>query len=399
MNTTRRYVGLMVPPQGFIEAKHPWDWYKVMRETAPVSFDPARNCWDVFSYDDVQRVLSDHKYFSSKRMPDGERRESLISIDPPRHMRYRQLVNQAFTPKTVEQMAPRIAEITRELLDEIESRGTGEIDLVNDFSYPLPVIVIAEMLGVAHEDREKFKEWSDIIVSGIAGQSREELMKLIAAKDAATAEMDAYFSEVIAKRRAQTDKGNDLITALLDAQIDEQHLSLPELLSFCLLLLVAGNETTTNLIGNTMLTLTEHPEVLARLHANPDLIPTAIEEGLRFRSPVQSINRIAVEDVEIGGEVIPAGSEVLAWIGSANRDELKFEGADLFTIDRSPNQHMAFGHGVHFCLGAPLARLEGKIALTELIRRMPNLHRVDQSPLKVITSPLVYGYKSLPLKF
>jgi cytochrome P450 len=314
-------------------------------------------------------------------------------------MRYRQLVNQAFTPKTVEGMAPRIAEITRELLDEIESRGTGEIDLVNDFSYPLPVIVIAEMLGVPNEDREQFKEWSDIIVAGIAGQSRDELMKLIAEKDKASAEMDAYFTEVIAKRRTETDKGNDLITALLEAQIDDQNLSLSELLSFCFLLLVAGNETTTNLIGNTVLTLTEHPDVLERLHANPELIPAAIEEGLRFRSPVQSINRIAVEDVEIGGQVIPAGSEVLAWIGSANRDEVKFEHADTFMIDRSPNQHMAFGHGVHFCLGAPLARLEGKIALTELIRRMPNLRRVDDSPLTVITSPLVYGYKSLPLLY
>ncbi|MGZ4106558.1 MAG: cytochrome P450 [Tumebacillaceae bacterium] len=398
MNTTRKYVGLMVPPLGFTEAANPWDWYDVMRQTSPVAFDPARNCWDVFSYDDVQRTLSDHKYFSSKRIGE-DRRVSLISIDPPKHMRYRQLVNQAFTPKTVEGMAPRIAEITRELLDEIEARGTGEFDLIEDFSYPLPVIVIAEMLGVPNEDRAKFKHWSDIIVAGIAGQSREELMKLIALKDEATAEMDAYFTEIIAQRRTQTDKGNDLITALLEAQLDEQHLSLPELLSFCFLLLVAGNETTTNLIGNTVLTLTEHPEALAQLQANPDLIPAAIEEGLRFRSPVQSINRITVEDVELGGQVIPAGSEVLAWIGSANRDEAKFERAHEFLIDRSPNQHMAFGHGVHFCLGAPLARLEGKIALTELIRRLPNLRRVDQSPLTVITSPLVYGYKSLPLKF
>ncbi|WP_045234634.1 cytochrome P450, partial [Deinococcus pimensis] len=245
----------------------------------------------------------------------------------------------------VEALAPRIAELVDELLSGF--RG-GRGDLVHDFAEPLPVIVIAEILGIPASDRAAFKRWSDAVVTGDPSGSRE---------------MAAYFTRLIEGRRDDP-TGPDLISALLRAELgadDEaagRRLTGQELLGFCMLLLVAGNETTTNLLSNAVQTLSEHPDTRDAAAQDPALWPATVEEVLRFRSPVQSMFRVTTTDVPMGGQVIPAGSWTVAWIGSANRDDAVFAEPDRFDPRRSPNRHLAFGHGIHFCLGAPLARLE-----------------------------------------
>jgi cytochrome P450 len=248
------------------------------------------------------------------------------------------------------------------------------------------VIVIAEMLGIPHEDRARFKAWSD----GIVGSSFEGGSNPQGA-------MSAYFLGMIEQRRREPQ--DDLISALLAAQIDGVHLNQRELLGFCVLLLVAGNETTTNLLGNAILCFDEHPEVMEQLRAQPELIPGAIEEVLRYRSPVQMMYRRVISDLDIDGNQFRAGQMVLAQIGSANRDEAQFPDPDSFDIARTPNRHIAFGHGIHFCIGAPLARLESKIVLTLLLERLRDIKRVRTVSLQATGSDVVYGVKHVPVTF
>jgi cytochrome P450 len=369
------------------EALNPFPRYRLMREEHPVYFNPQHRFWQVFRYDDVLRVLSDYASFSSN-FSGGQERDplstSLISMDPPRHRQFRNLVTQAFTPRSVAQLSDRITTIVNTLLHQVAAGG--RMDIIDDLAYPLPVTVIAEMLGIPHEDRERFKAWSDAIVGATYPQGGDP-----------QAEMGAYFLNMIAQRSREPK--DDLITALLNAQIDGHHLNRQELLGFCVLLLVAGNETTTNLIGNALLCFDEHPEVMEQLRTEPELIPGAIEEVLRYRSPVQFMYRRAAADVTIRDQQIRAGQMVLAWIGSANRDEAQFPDPDTFDIRRTPNRHIAFGHGIHFCLGAPLARLEAKIALTILLERFHNIERVRDIPLEATGSDLVFGVKHLPITF
>ncbi len=292
-------------------------------------------------------------------------------------------MSQAFTPRAVEDLAPRIAAITDELLDQVVARG--EMDLVRDLTYPLPVIVIAELLGVPSSDRDQFKAWSDAVTSvGNEGGLAQRAMAM-------------YFSKLIEERRRAP--RNDLISALISAQIEGEHLSPPELLGFCVLLLVAGNETTTNLIGNAMLCLDETPDLLPKLERDLSLVPDFVEEVLRYRSPVQSMFRVVARPVELGGQLMQTGQSILAWIGSANRDEAAFDEPDRFETQRNPNKHLAFGHGIHFCLGAPLARLEARIALEAMLRRLKHLRRAPGPPLEAQDSFIVYGVKSLPVAF
>lgn len=369
---------------------NPFDWYRTMRETEPVAFDASRGIWSVFRYEDVRRVLAEYAVFSSERGGPGATNPlgaSIISTDPPRHRQLRALVTQAFTPRTVAQLESRIEAIVNDLLDQVA--GRGHMDIIDDLAYPLPVIVIAELLGVPIEDRAQFKQWSDAIVSGpaaagMAGRNPQ-------------AEMSVYFRRLIEQRRHEPH--DDLISALLAAQIEGRHLSEVELLGFCILLLVAGNETTTNLIGNAVLCFDEHPDALAMAREQPELLPSAIEEALRYRSPVQSMFRSTVAETEVGGRLIPAGSFVVAWIGSANRDADQFPDPDRFNVERTPNRHLAFGQGIHFCLGAPLARLEARIALSALFDRMPNLRCVRDAQLEPLPSSIVYGVKHLPIIF
>jgi cytochrome P450 len=377
------------------QSLNPFPHYRRMRETAPVFHDEQSGSWHAFRYDEVQRVLSEHATFSS-RMGGDEPSEtgqlfaaSLITTDPPRHRQLRSLVTQAFTPKAVDALAPRISNLTEELLDRIASAGTA--NLIEALAYPLPVIVIAELMGIPPEDRDRFKQWSDVIVSQTrTGAENED-------HHATNAEMTGYFLDLIEQRRSLP--GNDLISNLLRADIDGQRLSVAELLGFCSLLLVAGNETTTNLIGNAVLCFTEVPGTIEQLLAEPSLLPQAIEEVLRYRSPVQSMYRVTAADTTLGDLRIPAGAPLVAWIGSANRDERHFERPDQFDIDRGPSRHLAFGQGIHFCLGAPLARLEAKIALEAALSRLPGLTLTAGSRLERMNSTIVYGFKELPVSW
>jgi len=371
----------------------PFPQYERMRAMAPVFQDSQSGSWHVFRYEDVQRVLSEHATFSSRMggdNPSGTGQlfaASLITTDPPRHRQLRSLVTQAFTPKAVDALAPRIAGLTNELLDGIAAGGSA--DLIRDLAYPLPVIVISELLGIPAEDRERFKHWSDVIVSQTRTAPAGET------QDTTTSEMVEYFLALIDRRRSRP--GTDLISSLLSAEIGGQRLTVPELLGFCSLLLVAGNETTANLIGNAVLCLAESPGTLGRLLEEPGLLPQALEEVLRFRSPVQSMYRVAVAETVLSGQRVPAGAPIVAWIGSANRDGQQFPAAAEFDIDRSPNRHLAFGHGIHFCLGAPLARLEARIALEALLTRLPGLSLAPGAELERMESSIVYGLKELPV--
>jgi len=364
---------------------NPFPWYQHMRETNPVSYSEEYGGWSVFRYNDVQKVLTDYSLFSSQYM--GEQQPiamSIINTDPPRHRQLRSLVTQAFTPRRIAQLEPRITQIVNELLDKVQP--TGKMDVIDDLAYPLPVIVIAEMLGIPPEEREQFKHWSDELVGETRTPGHNPQM-----------EMGMYFYQKIEQRRQEPK--NDLISALIDAQIDGQHLDMMELLGFCILLLVAGNETTTTLLGNALLAFTDHPEAMEELRAHPELLPDAIEEVLRYLSPVKSMYRMASKDTELGGKQIKAGDFITAWIGSADRDEEQFPDPDRFDIHRSPNRHLAFGHGIHFCLGAPLARLEAKVALNLMLERLPNIQRVRGIPLQPSSSYILQGVKHLPITF
>ncbi|HEX9038334.1 MAG TPA: cytochrome P450 [Ktedonobacterales bacterium] len=364
----------------------PFAWYARMRREAPVHIDQEYGALYVFSYDDAQRTLSDYAAFSSARNGGGPGESalgaSIISSDPPRHRQLRNLVTQAFTPRAVNQLAPRISTIIVDLLDQAGAAGT--MDFIEDFAYPLPVIVIAEMLGIPPSERARFRRWSDAIVS----DTQMSFMQ-------AQREMADYFGRLIAARRAEP--RDDLISHLIAAEIDGQRLSGIELIGFCVLLLVAGNETTTNLLGNAILCFDEAPESYERLRAQPELIPSAVEEVLRYRSPVQMMYRAATGATAIGGVTTYAGQPVVAWIGSANRDEAQFPNPDVFDITRTPNRHIAFGHGIHFCLGAPLARLEARLALEALTARYQAVRRVPGAPLRWMDSSIVYGVKALPV--
>ena len=382
-------------PDWFLD---PYPWYERMRRTSPVHRDEGSGVWSVFRYDDVERVLSDYRGFSSRFGSYDDAGEdasplaaSMIGTDPPSHTKLRTMVSSAFGPRAIAELEPRIRAVTTRLMEPAVARGS--MDVVSDLAEPLPVTVIAEMLGIPPEDRRRFKAWSDAIVglSNQFGGGDDGALRL-------QAEVGGYFLRVVEDRRQRP--GTDLISRVVRAEGGGQRLSDQEVLGCCILLLVAGNETTTNLIANAVQCFLEHPRVAARLAAEPARLPAAIEEVLRYRSPVRAMFRVATQEMRLDGRAVPAGDSVLAWIGSANRDEAKFPDAARFEPDRTPNPHIAFGHGIHQCLGALLARLEGRVALEALLTRCRGIRRErPREPLEPLASLIIQGVRHLPIAF
>jgi cytochrome P450 len=372
----------------------PYPLYRYLHAAAPVQWNDVLGAWTLARYADVVEALTDPRFSADRTAEPFEGSvvaKSMLVSDPPDHTRLRALVQKAFTPRMVEQLRPRIASIVRELLDRVASSGeVRSFDVIGDLAYPLPVVVIAELLGVPPEDRETFRDWSADLAASLDPLVSDDLLQRATESRHA---LHAYLRSIIAERRRAP--RSDLISALVAVEERGDILSEPELVVMCNLLLIAGHETTVNLIGNGVLALLHHPEQLALLRESPGLIGTAVEELLRFDSPVQMTGRLVSEPLEIGGQRIEAGQFVLPLLGAANRDPLQFGEPDRLDLRRSPNPHVGFGRGIHFCLGAPLARLEGQMAIGALVQRFPKLalagtpERRDQITLR--------GLKSLPV--
>jgi len=384
--------------------KNPYLQLDRLRAAEPVHRSDALQAWILTRYEDVLRVLRDHDTFSSDarqaggqiaaalqeqraNSPLGDTR-SLLASDPPEHAFLRGIVNRAFTPRSVELLRPRMEEIVAGLLEDLPD--TGEWDLMDGLAQPLPVIVIAELLGIPPEDRAQFKIWSQhIALTTDIMQSQESIDSI----RQATSEIVEYFGGFIEDRRRQPRE--DLISALVAAETEGRRLTGSEVLAFAILLLVAGNETTTNLIGSGMRTLLAHPEAAAALRAQPERIPAAIEEMLRYDSPVQGIVRFATRDVEVGDKTIRKGDVLMGMTGAANRDPDQFPEPTAFDIDRGDTRHLAFGMGIHYCVGAPLARVEGAIAFRALLERWPSIEAAGD--VEMGGTFLIRGPVRLPL--
>jgi len=380
---------------------NPYPAYLEMRPQSPMlmeflpagivpGLDEPLKSWTIMTYDDVLAVLRDHDTFTSARNPFVEKgffpQLVLIMDDPPRHTRFRRLVNKAFTLRRVEALEPWITSIATELLDNI---GSGETDIVQSYTIPLPVKVIARLMGIPGDDYPTFKRWSDTFISSIVSISLEERMKN-------TLEMVEYFGKIAAARRTQG--ADDLITALVEAEIEGESLQDWEILGFCILLLIAGNETTTNLIGNMLNILVERPELWQRLRQDRTLVEPVIEETLRYESPVQQLMRMTTKEATLSGVTIPADELVTVFFGAANRDPKEFPNPEEFRLDRDLRSHVSFGAGTHYCLGAPLARAEARISLNAFLDRYSTLTHGSTPAVRQSQSPVVFGFERLPLR-
>jgi cytochrome P450 len=374
----------------------PYPVYRRLRDEFPVHHNGRLRFYTLSRHADVMAALQDPDLYISGKgvyvgLPEGSKEATgqfplLITTDRPRHTKLRALVSRAFTPRRVAQLEPRIRAIARDLLDKLESRG--EFDLVREFSGPLPTIVIAEMLGVPPEDQEWFKEKSIAVAQFDPTKPRDE------ASMAPALELGRYLAEVFAARRREP--RDDLISALLAAEIDGERLNDIELIGFGFLLLVAGNETTTNLISNAAILLDRHRDQRRLLLEDPSRIGNAVEEFLRFDSPVQGLARTTTAPVTLHGVTIPEDSKVLLLFGSANHDERAIRDADRFDVLRAPNPHVAFGFGAHFCLGANLARLEAKVAFEELLACLPEYAMTEARVERHCSGP-IRGALRLPV--
>ncbi|GHO72678.1 polyketide biosynthesis cytochrome P450 PksS [Ktedonobacter sp. SOSP1-85] len=370
-------------------------FYTQLRSMEPLHYVEDLNFWLTTTYEDALFVLKDPRFTKDRRKISTQQHEqdpliasifqNMLTVDPPDHSRLRRLVSKAFTPRMIEQLRPRIQQITDELLDAVQERGS--MDVITEFAYPLPITVISEMLGIPVSDRASFRTWTQAIVN-----QREDTRTALEA-------FLHYIQSLLAAKRAHP--GNDLVSRLVQVRENEDQLSEAELVSMVFLLIVAGHETTVNLLGNGTLALLQHPDQMNLLRADPSLLPAAVEELLRYTAPVSlSDERWASEDIPLHGKVIRKGEQVMAALISANADTQQFSDPTELDITRQENQHLAFGKGIHYCLGAPLARLEGQIAFGTLLQRLPDLRlAIQPNQLTWNNNPMLHGLTSLPVVF
>ncbi len=387
--------------------QNPYPTYRQFREADPVHWSAMFGFWVCTRYDDIVTILRHSKASANPR--DWERFDDYVEAlggtgpaydmqsrwmllkNPPDHTRLRKLVAKAFTPRVVENMRAHIQDIVYDLLDTVQTRR--RFDIIQDLAFPLPVIVIAELIGVPTQDREYFKGWTTALARSLDPIITPEITQ---DADKATEDLLAYFTTLVAERRDSPQ--DDLLSGLIAAEEEGDKLDEDELLATAILLFAAGHETTMNLIGNGMLALFRNPDQTAKLKADPSLIKTAIEEFLRYDGSVQITARVALEDIEIGGKTIRKNQQALLLLGAANRDPAYFSDPDRLDITRWENPHLTFGHGIHHCLGAPLARVEAQIAINSMLRRMPDIQlATDQLEWRDMLT--LRGLKALPVVF
>jgi cytochrome P450 len=380
-------------PFSYEHHEDPYPTYRKLRDEAPAYLDPDRGFWALSRHEDVRAAIDDWGTFSSTGGITLERRTEnvepmLIEMDPPRHTGLRALVSRAFTPKRVADLEPSIRDLARELAAGCVPGA--RVDVIEDFAAKLPMAVISVMLGVPREDQDELRSWSDAMLHREEGSA-----ELTPAGIEGATRLYGYFSDVIATRRRTPSE--DLVGALVAAQEGDRSLSPAEVLGFCFLLLIAGNETTTKLLGNAIHWLAAFPYQRERVLRDPALVPAAVEETLRYDTSTQALARELTRDVELHGVTLPAGRKGLLLFGSANRDERRWDDPDVFDIDRNPAGHLAFGHGIHHCLGAPLARLEARVALEVLLPRIGE-YTVDVTNAERVHSGNVRGFAKLPIE-
>lgn len=391
--------------------EEPYPIYDQFREVAPVHWSEAWDCWLLTRYDDVNAMLRDAKHYSSvgtterflRQLPAEALRDlqplyehftsGMVRLDPPEHTRIRSLTNRAFTPRVVEEIRPQIQHIVDELIDAFQAKG--RFDLISEFAYPLPAQAFAGLIGFPLEDCDRFKAWS-VEIAAFHGTGRADP---VVARQSQKALLEArqWLSELAEDRRQNPRE--DLLTRFVQAEEAGDRLSESEMFSTCVTFMIGGHETTTNLIGNGMLALLERPDQWELLRQQPDLIESAVEEMLRYDAPTQRAHRIAATDIELRGQTIRQGTFVQAVLGAANRDPEQFDRPNVFDITRQNNKHVSFGAGPHYCVGAPLSRLEAKIAIPALMQRLPNLRLAHDDPPQISTNNFFRGRTRLALEF
>ncbi len=375
----------------------PYPFYRALRDEAPCYYSEKRDFWALSRYDDVLAGFRDWEGLSNTQGVSLEREQvrearlvmSFLGMDPPQHDRLRNLVSRGFSPRRVRDLEPRVRELARHYLDAFVEKG--ECDFIDEFAGKLPMDVISEMLGVPQEDRDGLRAWADLVVhrdEGVAEVPPEGM--------AAAASLIKYFSEHVARRRARPT--DDLASALIDAELDGERLEDLDIIGFLFLMIIAGNETTTKLLGNALYWAWRNPDQRARLVADPTLAESWVEETLRYDPSSQLIARTSTRPLELHGRTIPADSRVALLIGSANRDERYWSDPDRFDLERNTSGSLAFGQGTHFCLGASLARLEGRVSLEEVLRRIPGWE-VREEGIERVHSSNVRGFAHLPIEF
>ncbi len=395
-------MAVMINPLDPEFQQNPYPKYAELRAEAPVFRHPA-GFVAVSTYAEVLDVLKSPERFSSKAMGGmempKEQRDlnpsfgSLIGKDPPDHTRMRNIVNRGFTPRRMAKLEPRIRQVIDELFAEFEK--SGECDITRDLASPMPVIMIAELLGLDTAMRHDFKRWAHALMIG--GMQAMADPQARARNLASVREFSHFMQETVAERRKKP--GEDLISLLIDAEEQAGMLSPDEVVGFASLLLFAGSETTTNLVGNALLALFEHPETFERVRSDRSLVPALLEETLRWDSPIQLVMRLCVEETEVGGVSISKGAMVMPMLASANRDDRQFPKGEQFDIDRDTQGHLGLGFGNHFCLGASLARLQARLAFDAILERLPGLRPATDEPIQRHGALLVRGPQSVPVRF